>query len=151
MKRYATHALSVLFMCLAVTGFSQNNSIKPKQFNTFPNTINCSEQELAKVFNAAPGQQISLSFSNNFIFSGFVKSNIAKYSNLRSAVISSPDYANTVFSISKITGDDGTLSYVGRIINKDYFDGYELKKNTAGNYQLIKVETDRVIPECKMF
>lgn len=150
MKRYASYALLMLFICLTGTGIAQVSSIKPKQFNSFPTVINCSEQELAKAFNANPGQQISLSFSDNFIFSGYVKSNISKYSNLRTALISSPDYANTIFSISKITETDGTFGYVGRIINKDYFDGYELKRNTAGNYQLIKVETDRVIPDCKI-
>lgn len=150
MKRYAPYALFVLFLCFAAKGYSQSNSIKPKQFNSFPSTINCSEQELAKVFNAVPGQPISLSFSSNFTFSGIVKNSVAKYSNLRSAVITSPDYANTIFSISKITRADGTLAYVGRIINKDYFDGYELKRSITGTYQLIKIETDRVIPDCKM-
>ena len=150
MKRYAPYALFVLFLCLVANGYSQSNSIKPKQFNSFPSTINCSEKELEKVFNAVPGQSINLSFSSNFTFSGIVKNNVAKYSNLRSAVITSPDYANTIFSISKITRADGTLSYVGHIINKNYFDGYELKRNSTGDYQLIKVEMDRVIPDCKM-
>ena len=150
MKHYACCALFVLFISLTITTFSQSNGIKPKQFSAFPNVITCNELELAKVFNGSPGQQISLSFSNNFIFSGYIKSNIAKYSNLRTALISSPDYANTIFSISKITKADGTSGYVGRIINRDYFDGYELKRTKAGEYQLIKMETDRVIPECKM-
>lgn len=150
MKHYAPYALSVLFMCLATTGFSQNNSIKPKQFNSFPSTINCSEQELSKVFDASAGQQIILSFSNNFTFSGYIKNNVVKYTNLRSVVVSSPDFNNTIFSISKITRADGTLAYVGRIINKDYFDGYELKRSITGTYQLIKIETDQVIPDCKM-
>jgi hypothetical protein len=37
---------------------------------------------------------------------------------------------------------------VGRIINVNYFDGYELRKSAAGNYQLIKIETDKVIQPC---
>jgi hypothetical protein len=40
------------------------------------------------------------------------------------------------------------VSYQGRIINKNYFDGYELKKNAAGNYQLIKIEKENVIQVC---
>jgi hypothetical protein len=148
MKPYATYALSLFLSLTVMTGFGQANNPKPKQFNNFPQTINCSEQELSKVFTTSPGQTISLSFSDNFTFSGTVKSNLVKYANLQSAVVASPDYSNTIFHVSKITNPDGSISYVGTIINKDFFDGFELKKNTSGNYQLIKTETDRVIQDC---
>lgn len=150
MKRYAPYALSLLLSFIVATGFCQNNNPKPKQFNSFPDIINCSEAELAKVFTAIPGQPISLSFSNNFTFAGTVKSNLAKYANLQSAVIESPDYSNTIFHVSRSTNPDGSVSYIGRIINKSFFDGFELKKNTSGNYQLKKVETDRVIQDCNL-
>lgn len=148
MKRYAPYALSLLLSFMVTTGFCQNN--KPKQFNNFPETINCSEQELSKVFTTLPGQTISLSFSNNFTFAGTVKSNIAKYANLQSAVIESPDYSNTIFHVSKVINADGSIGYIGRIINKNYFDGFQLKKNASGIYQLKKVETDRVIQDCNL-
>ena len=148
MKNYATYALSLLLSFIVITGFSQTNA-KPKQFSNFPDKINCSEQELASIFNATPGQAISLSFSDNFTFSGNVTSNIAKYANLQSAIIVSPNYFNTVFSVSRTTNNDGSISYIGRIINKDYFDGFELKKNISGVYQLNKIETDRVIQDCR--
>lgn len=132
-----------------MTGFGQTN--KPKQFNNFPGVINCSEQELSKVFTASPGQTISLTFSDNFIFSGIVKTNMAKYANLQSAVIISPDYSNSIFNISKIIKADGSIAYVGHIINKNYFDGFDLKQNAAGIYQLKKTESDRVIQDCNLF
>lgn len=150
MKRYAPYALSVLLFFITITGFSQSTGAKPKQFNSFPNTINCSEDELSKVFDASPGQDISLAFSDNFIFSGSVKSNLVKYSNLQTAIVVSPYYSNTILSISKITNPDGRTSYSGRIINKNYFDGFKLKRNASGNYQLIKMETDQVMPDCKL-
>lgn len=151
MKHYAPYALSVLLTLTAMTGFSQSSNPKPKQFNDFPETINCSEPELGRVFTASSGQHISLSFSNNFTFSGTVTSNLVKYANLQTAVVVSPDYSNTIFSVSKITNKDNTISYVGRIINKNYFDGYELKRNITGDYQLLKIETDRIMPDCKLF
>ncbi len=149
MKHYATYALSVLLSFITTTGFSQVNNQKPKQFNSFPSTISCGETELSKVFTATAGQDISFSFSNNFTFSGTVTSNLVKYSNLQTAIVKSPDYSNSILSISKITNTDGSISYTGRIINKDYFDGFELKRNTQGSYELIKMETDRVLPDCK--
>lgn len=148
MKHYAPYALSLLLCAISITGFSQNNTAKPTQFNNFPTVIDCNQSELSRIFNSPSGQYISLSFAANFIFSGTVTSNIVKYANLQSAVVKSPDYSNTIFSVSKIINDDGTVSYTGRIINKNFFDGFELKKNPAGNYQLIKIETDRVIPDC---
>ena len=149
MKHFAPYALLLLFTAISLTGFSQNgNTAKPKQFNNFPDIINCSETTLNNIFNSAAGQHIDLSFSDNFSFSGNVTSNVVKYSNLQTAVVRSPYFNNSIFSVSKIINADRTVSYLGRIINKNYFDGYELKKNTDGNYQLIKMETDRVIQDC---
>ena len=150
MKHLAPYAMLLLLSFSFTTGFSQNGNVsKPKQFSNFPDIINCSEAELSSIFNSSPGQNISLSFSNNFLFSGNVTSNVVKYSNLQTAVIKSPVFNNTIFSVSKIINADNSVSYLGRIINKNYFDGYELKRNTAGNYQLIKIETDRVIQDCR--
>ncbi len=137
----------LLFVFIATTASSQT-AARPKQFSNFPDVINCSEQVLSSVFTSAPGQNISLSFSGNFSFSGVVVNNLVKYNNLQSAVIRSPYFNNSVLSVSKIINKDNSVSYTGRIINKDYSDGYELKINTAGIYQLVKVETDRVIPDC---
>lgn len=148
MKPYAPYALSLILSFNIITAFGQVNNPKPKQFSGFPDVINCSEQELTKIFNTSPGQSISIAFSNNFTFTGNVTSNLAKYANLQSAVVVSPDYYNTIFSVSKIINGDGSVAYVGRIINKNYFDGFELKKNTTGDYLLKKVETDHVIPDC---
>jgi hypothetical protein len=149
MKHLAPYAMMLLFSVISLAGFSQNgNNSKPKQFNNFPEVINCTGATLSSIFNASPGQQINLSFSDNFIFSGNVTSNIVKYANLQTAVVVSPDYSNTIFSVSRITNTDGSISFIGRIINKNYFDGYELKRNATGNYQLIKIETDRVIQDC---
>lgn len=150
MKHLAPYAMLLFLSFCSVTALSQDNNIpKPKQFSNFPDIINCSEAELNSVFNSLPGQNISLSFSNNFLFSGNVISNIVKYSNLQTAVIKSQVFNNTIFCVSKITNKDNSISYVGRIINKDYFDGYELKKNATGTYQLIKMETDQVIQDCR--
>lgn len=148
MKHYAPYALSLLLIVISITGFSQNNTAKPKQFSRFSTVIDCNQAELSKIFTSAAGQFINISFAENFTFSGTVTSNLVKYAKLQSVIIKSPDYSNTIFSVSKITNDNGTVSYAGRIINKFFFDGFELKQNRMGNYQLIKIETDQVIPDC---
>ena len=150
MKHLAPYAMLLSLSSISLTGLSQNNNTpKPKQFSNFPDIINCSEPELSNIFNVSTGQSISLSFSDNFLFAGNVTSNVVKYSNLQTAVIKSPVFNNTIFSVSKIINKDNSISYLGRIINKEYFDGYELKRNAAGNYQLVKIETDLVIQDCR--
>lgn len=149
MKHCVPYTLMLLFILLSASVKSQNtNGVKPKIFNNFPEKINCSQAELDKAFLATANQNIRLSFSDNFLFEGIVTSNVVKYSNLQTVVIQSLVYDNAVFVISKITNTDNTLEYVGRIINQKYFDGYQLKKDAAGNYQFIKIETSRVIQDC---
>lgn len=150
MKHFAPYAMLLLLLFISLTGLSQNNNTpKPKQFSNFPDIINCTESELSNIFSSSVGQNINLSFSDNFSFAGSVTSNVVKYSNLQTAIVKSPAFNNTIFSVSKIINKDNSISYLGRIINKEYFDGYELKRNTAGNYQLVKMETDQVIQDCR--
>ena len=147
MKRLTPYVLALLLCTTSTMGFSQT-AAKPKQFNSFPDVINCSEAELSKIFTSSPGLSISLSFSDNFSFAGPVTSNVIKYSNLQTANVKLPTFNNSIFNISRRINKDNSITYVGRIINRDYFDGYELKKDVAGNYKLIKIETDKVIQDC---
>ena len=149
MKRLAPYALMLLVLLTTVTGFSQNpNTVKPKQFENYPSIINCQESELSRIFSTAEGQDITVNFSNNLLFPGKLTSNMVKYSNLQSALIKSAQFNNSIFEISKITNPDNSITYTGIIINMNYFDGYELKRDVTGNYKLIKMETDKVIQSC---
>lgn len=150
MKRALRHGLLLLpALFITAIAVAQNpTGSKPAQFGQFPKTIDCSQTELARVFTAARGQQISLTFSDNFTFSGQVTAIVQKYDNLYSAVITSPAYDNTIFNVSKVINKDNSVTYVGRIVNKKYFDGFELKRNLSGDYQLLKIENDRVIQDC---
>jgi hypothetical protein len=148
MKRLTLYTL-VLVALISPTAHAQNpTGAKPKLFSNFPEKIICSAAELSRIFTTNADQNISLSFSDNFLFSGTVTSNVVKYANLQTAVIKSPVFGDAVFAVSKITHADKSVSYIGRIISKKYFDGFELKKDTQNNYQLTKIETDRVIQDC---
>jgi len=147
--------IGLLFTLITVTTNAQtvttalsNPGSKPKLFASAPEKIICPEQELSKAFTTNINQNINLSFSDNFLFNGTVVGNVAKYSNLQSVMIKSPQFDNVIFSISKITNEDKSITYVGHIINKKYADGYELKKDASNNYQLIKFETNKIMPEC---
>jgi hypothetical protein len=139
------------FMCLMFTlqiSAQQNTPSKPSLFAAYPSVINCTEQELSRVFTLAEGQPVVLSFSNNFNFGGSITSRVTRYSNLQSSVIKSPVFNNAIFSLSKRTNADNSITYVGGIINENYADGYMLKKDNAGAYSLQKIELSRQLPTC---
>jgi len=148
MKRVLHHALLLMLTLSATTAFSQNPTGKPSQFNNLPRQVNCSETEFERALSAPKGQTVSLAFSDNFVFTGEVISNIVKYGILQTILVKSPAYNNSLFSISRIINGDRSIKYVGRIINKKYADGFELKQDASGAYQLVKVQTDKVMPDC---
>jgi hypothetical protein len=151
MKPLTSMALVLMLCFTASPVFSQQNTnSKPTLFTAFPDVINCSEAELTRAFSIQENQNINLALSGSFSFAGTVKSNIVKYSNLQSMVIRSPYFSDAIFNLSKVTKTDNSIVYVGRIINLAYADMYELKQDAGGNYQLIKLETARQLPDCSM-
>ena len=142
----------VLLLCLTTAaGYSQGTSSQqPKLFANFPDEIALSVNTLRDAFNATDGQFVSLQLNNNFNFSGTVISNMIKYHNLRSIVIESPLFNDAIFHLSQITNEDNTITYVGRIINENAFDGYQIKRDAAGNYLFQKFETKRLLQDCNL-
>jgi hypothetical protein len=61
-------------------------------------------------------------------------------------IVKAPGLSNTLLSVSKIINADKTVSYVGRIINENYADGYQLRKEN-GRYSMNKVRTDALIED----
>jgi hypothetical protein len=149
MKRLAPNAMLLLCILFSATINAQNNSSeKPALFSKFSNIITCPQTELSKAFTTTTNQTIHLSFSDNFLFNGTVVSNVVKYANLQTVLIKSPAYGDAVFSLSKITRKDNSVSYTGRILNPKYADGYELKKDDLNNYQLVKIEISNILKDC---
>jgi hypothetical protein len=103
--------------------------------------------ELDKAFTATPGSSIQFNFANKLPFSGVVLSSVQRYSNLSSVIIKSSLLQNALLSISRRINDDNSVTYVGRIINEKYADGYELIKDNAGNYSFNKIKTQDLIQD----
>ncbi|MEO6491136.1 MAG: hypothetical protein ABIO04_14435 [Ferruginibacter sp.] len=149
MKSLNKVALALLFCLTATAGFTQHSS-KPALFGNYPPIINCSAFEFNNALAAAEGQHVVLFFSDNFKFSGTVISNVVKYSNLQSITIKSDQMENTIFHLSRQQLDGDNVSFVGRIISPNANDGYEIKKDTAGNYKLEKIEASKILQECNL-
>ncbi|MFT3979812.1 MAG: hypothetical protein QM687_05025 [Ferruginibacter sp.] len=110
--------------------------------------MNISENSLQNIFSLTTDQETVIDFGNNFLFPCKVLRNEAKYSNMQTVIIRSSAFDNAMLQVTKITNRDQSVTYKGRIINERAADGFEIKKNTAGSYELRKFETDRVLEPC---
>jgi poly-D-alanine transfer protein DltD len=149
MKKLNSYAIALLLVITSTTAQAQNTAIKKTTvFNNFPAKISCATNELNRAFATTLHQNINLSFSDNFSFKGEVISNVQRYDNLQTTVIKSSEFSDMVFVLSKITNKDNSVTYVGHMINRKYTDGFELKKDTQNNYQLVKIETEKILQDC---
>jgi hypothetical protein len=126
----------------------QQVDTRPKLFADKPQTISLDKNILANAIASTEGSTVTLQLSNDFTFTGTVFSNQVKYNNLQTMMIRSSENSNSIFQISKITNEDNTISYVGRLLNKDAADGYQLKNNNE-NYSLQKFEALKLLEPCK--
>ncbi len=140
----------VLFIGLCATSAQaqKSNEVKKSLFTEFPGSIEISKNTLKNTLVSMPGQLVSIPFNEKFIFTGQVVSNEMKYDDLQTMVIKSEQYPNTLFQLSKISNKDKTISYVGRIMNNEALEVYEIKSYLADNYSLQKIDLDKILQDC---
>ncbi|MEO6404187.1 MAG: hypothetical protein ABIY51_05270 [Ferruginibacter sp.] len=147
MKPHRKPLLMLLLCLITAVGYSQADT-RPKIFENFPESIVISDAKLQNLFQSVDGQDINLAVSSSFNFPGRVLSNVAKYNNLQSITIKSEIFNNAILHLSRIKNDDGSISFVGRILNEHSFDGYEIVRNLDGTYIFKKFETGKVMQDC---
>lgn len=137
-----------MLLAFVTLGYSSKaqSSGRPNLFDGFSNTISCSNNELERLFTSPTGSTLQVSFSNSN-FSGRISSSVQRYSNLKSVVFKLDNLQGAVFTISKRISDNSTISYTGHIINEQFADGYELKKDVNGNYSLNKIKLDDILQD----
>lgn len=140
----------LLLLCLttAISFAQQKPDSRPKLFAALPETIKVNDAALQNAFTLFEGQNASIVLANNLIFSGVVISNEVKYNNLQNIIIKSALLNNALLSLSKIKNPDNSITYTGRIINSKAFDGFEIKRNEDGQYNLHKFETAQILQDC---
>lgn len=137
-----------IILCFTITSNAQIvSSSKPYLFSNSSASFQAKTTELDKVFNAKAGSSVQLNFASNFTFTGTVLSSVQRYGKLSSVVIKSPSLHNALLSVSKRINDDNSVTYVGRLLNEAYADGYELKKSSDGNYTFHKIKTEYLIQD----
>lgn len=143
------HKLVMLCIIVITTYQSQSqvlSSSRPQLFRTSSEKLPTAVTELDKAFSAKEGATLQFKFYN-LSFTGTVTSSVKRYDNLYSVIIKSSSLNNTLLSISKRINDDKSVTYVGRIINEKYADGYELTKGNDGTYAFNKIKTEVLIQD----
>jgi hypothetical protein len=141
----------VMALCIIVLTYSYSaqaqilTSNRQNYFSKYAEKLPTATSELEKAFTTPEGSKVKINFAD-FSFEGIVTSSIKRYDNLYSVVVKAPGLNNTLLAISKRINDDKTVSYVGRIINQKYADGFELRENN-GTYSMNKIRTDALIED----
>lgn len=140
--------LCMLFILSSVSTFAQAQEKAKALFAQFPQTIQLSDNILDGTIKASAGEEVIIAFSRDFRFRGTVISNESRYANMQTVLIRSEAFDNAVFQLSRISNDDKTYSYSGRIMQATATDGYEVKKDANNAYCIQKIETSRIMEPC---
>ncbi|MEO9143996.1 MAG: hypothetical protein ABI237_00430 [Ginsengibacter sp.] len=142
----------VMLLCIIVM-FSYSStqaqiltSNRQNYFGKYAEKLPTAVTELEKAFSTPEGAKIKINFSD-FSFNGIVTSSIKRYDNLYSVLVKAPGLDNTLLALSKRINDDKTITYIGRIINENYADGFELREGKDGTYAMNKIKTDAMIED----
>lgn len=146
--KHCTLILCVGLGMLSLTMQAQKTSAKVYLFKNYPPVINCTEAQLAGLFNYANNAEVSLPLTGDFTLKGPVKWWAKKYSNLQTVSLKLTEFHNILFSVSRRYDAADNFTYVGHLYSSDFADGYELKKVSGTSYQFVKIETDRILQLC---
>ena len=155
MKIHKTAALLACFVFCLLHATAQSTTAllrspdynKPKRFADLPEKQFLNVQELESLFHLAPGATVSLPVAKQFLLHGTVVSvSPPSDKNVQSVVIKSSNRAGTAFTFTRITENDGSFSYSGRMLGRETGDALEIIKE-GGRYVLRKRGINEMISE----
>ena len=124
------------------TASREPNYKKPQLFGSFPDNIKVNIQSLKELLKSSNGEAVASDFGNSgssFRFNGQIVSTASKNNNtIKSVVIRSSNFNGACLTFTQRTNDDGTVSYIGRIMSFDHADVYELQQKEDGSYAFVK-------------
>ena len=146
MKNLRTHAVCVCLSLMSICSYAQSNTRpplnepdynKPRLFNNLPERIPFSVTNVT-LFNASIGAAVDLGLSDTVPFTMDGEVIATSFSDkVQKLVVRSSNYPGANMTISKVTNNDGSVSYHGRILSIKHGDFYELQKSIEG-YVLVK-------------
>ena len=111
---------------------------RPSLFRNLPDRINCNVNDLTALLQSEIGDTVSFPFATSLNFQGVVSSVATRFENtLQSVVIRSKNFTGAALSFSKLIKEDGSISYIGRILSFQHGDAYEIILEN-GQYFFVK-------------
>ena len=126
-------ACCMLFSLCSLAQGAQNKTIpinepdnnKPKLFADLPDRVDFNPNNLANLLELKVGQSVNIPINSGFDFSGQVVSKSDDPKSI-SVVIRSTNRIGARLILTKITDENNTIKYIGRIISLKHADSYEI-------------------------
>lgn len=123
--------------CQTAPLLNQHPVEKTALFSQLPDKIVCSKTSLQQIFSASLNGTVTIPLSKELTIEGIViaKTNIA--ADQLSINLRCTNYKNALLNISRLTKDDGSYSYIGRIVSPSHGDVLLLWEEN-GQYTFIR-------------
>lgn len=152
MKILKTGALCVLTcLCYVHSGAQQQTSQqplfasesaynKPKIFTELPNKLALNRSALESLLQDEVGKKVVFSLGQGFQFHGVVvsKSDAADV-HTKTVVVKATNRQGVTFTFTRLTNEDGTYTYGGRMLSFKHGDAFEITED-KGTLVLVKKE-----------
>ena len=151
MKKLKTLITGVFFMaCFSVnaqekTLLNEPDLNKPRLFADLPQKMLLKLSEMEPLLNASIGDVISVKAADNFSLEGTIVSK-SEDASVKSIVIRSSNRQGAIFTFTRTANADGSPKYVGRMLNRNNGDAFEIAIEN-GQYVLIKKNLYDLIAE----
>lgn len=111
---------------------------RPSIFKKLPSRINCPISNLESLLEFPIGKKVNIQLAEDIQFQGVVSSLSSKSDHgIKSIVIRSANLQGAALTFSKITKEDGSIYFTGRMISFRHADVYEIARE-KGQYVFIK-------------
>ena len=132
MKNFTKGLISLSIFLVSIKSSAQQLPVREPDMNrplfrNLPDRINCNVNDLTPLLQSEVGSAVSFPFAANLNFQGVVSSVASRFQNtLQSVVIRSTNLPGAALSFSKLIKEDGSITYIGRIISFQHGDAYEI-------------------------
>lgn len=156
MKILKTGALCVLTcLCYVHSGAQQQQPSfasesaynKPKIFTELPNKVPLNRPTLESLLSDEVGKKVAFTLGQGYQFQGIVvsKSDVAD-AHSKTVVVKATNRQGVTFTFTRLTNEDGTYSYAGRMLSFKHGDAFEITED-KGVLVLVKKELHDMFDE----
>ena len=124
----------------------EKNTDKQSLFVNIAERTNADVSLMQSLFNMKTGQGTTIKLSDNFQLVGHVVMT-EQQTNLQSITLRCTNFPNALFTLSKVTLEDGTVTYTGAILNHQNKDVIMLEKDEQGIYAWTKKNLSDLIQD----